>query len=696
MTDRNALLQSALFDEKVYAGVLGKIIGVYHGRPVEGWSNERIEREHGELAYHVHAEDGIQIVETDDDITGTFIFARGLSENGYDPNLSPAQIGDWWLNTIIEDKTILWWGGLGTSSEHTAYLRLKSGVSAPQSGSIALNGKTVAEQIGAEIFVDGWGMLCAGDPVMAADFARRAGSVSHDGEAIYAAQVIAAMDALAFVEPDINTLLSSAYGLVPADCTIAAVIRDIREWVESNGDDWRATLRQVIEKYGYDKFPGMCHVVPNCSLIVLALLHGKGDFHRSLMIVNTCGYDTDCNSGNVGCLLGIRSGLMAFENGPDWRGPVADRLYLPCGVGSLSVTDAVRESDHLTYGARRLAGLSAARPKSGARFHFSRLGSVQGFRIHDGNRSLSNPSGKLRISFDGGLVSATTPTLPLSTDRSAPGYACVGCPTLYPGQAITADLTACKDLLGTVAARLVAVSEIDPDRVIYFHSDFVELEPGESRILEFVVPDTGGHPYATVGIEIDSMSQTGFVDLDWLTWDGVPTVECKYPAEGGSHQQAWVSSADTLWIEQSKSVKRMRVVKNRGQGLVQQGGTNWTDYAVTTTIVPHLFDRAGVAIYVQGLRRFVAVTLLPGNRVALVEQFDSSTIVMEEAMFNWTWNEAVAVSVSTSGGKIDAKVGNVTLHGELTKLAPCGAIGLVVDSGSASFGATSVRPVMPS
>ena len=35
------MLQSD-YDERVYAGVLGKIIGVYLGRPFEGWPNERI------------------------------------------------------------------------------------------------------------------------------------------------------------------------------------------------------------------------------------------------------------------------------------------------------------------------------------------------------------------------------------------------------------------------------------------------------------------------------------------------------------------------------------------------------------------------------------------------------------------------------------------------------------------------------
>src|SRR5712692_1835415 len=131
--------------KRTYAGVLGKIIGVYLGRPFEG--------------------------------------------GAYD--------------YIIEKKTILWWGGLGNSTEHTAYLRLKNGIPAPGSGSIAVNGKVVAEQIGAQIFIDGWAMVAPGDPQLASDLAARAGSVSHAGEAIYGAQIIAAMEAQAYVESDI-------------------------------------------------------------------------------------------------------------------------------------------------------------------------------------------------------------------------------------------------------------------------------------------------------------------------------------------------------------------------------------------------------------------------------------------------------------------------------------------------------------
>src|SRR4029453_9455983 len=107
-------------------------------------------------------------------------------------------IGQTWLNYIIERRTILWWGGLGNSTEHTAYLRLKQGIAGPKSSSIPLNGKWVAEQIGSQIFVDGWAMVAPGDPELAADLARRASSVSHDREASYGAEGIAAVGAEAF------------------------------------------------------------------------------------------------------------------------------------------------------------------------------------------------------------------------------------------------------------------------------------------------------------------------------------------------------------------------------------------------------------------------------------------------------------------------------------------------------------------
>src|SRR3984885_7310369 len=172
--------------ERIYAGILGKIIGVYLGRPFEGWTHQRIMAELGPIRYYVNERLGKPLVVTDDDISGTFTFVRALSAYGNTAGLTAAQIGETWLNYIIEDRTILWWGGFGNSTEHTAFLRLQHGVPAPRSGSIALNGKTVAEQIGAQIFVDGWAMVSPGNPEQAAYLAEQAGRVSHDGESVHA------------------------------------------------------------------------------------------------------------------------------------------------------------------------------------------------------------------------------------------------------------------------------------------------------------------------------------------------------------------------------------------------------------------------------------------------------------------------------------------------------------------------------
>src|SRR6476620_6759421 len=232
--------------ERVYAGILGKIIGVYLGRPFEGWTYERILNELGPIRYYVNERLGKPLVVTDDDISGTFTFVRALSDFGNTADLTASQIGQTWLNYIIENRTILWWGGFGNSTEHTAFLRLKRGVPAPQSGSIALNGKTVAEQIGAQIFIDSWAMVAPGNPQLAFDLAGKAASVSHDGEAALAAQFLAVMGAQAFVESDINVLFEFGLSFLPPDSLVTRLANDIRAW-HNKYRDWAETREQIDE-----------------------------------------------------------------------------------------------------------------------------------------------------------------------------------------------------------------------------------------------------------------------------------------------------------------------------------------------------------------------------------------------------------------------------------------------------------------
>jgi ADP-ribosylglycohydrolase len=707
--------------ERVYAGVLGKIIGVYLGRPFEGWTYERIMAELGEIWYYVHERKNVPLIVTDDDISGTFTFLRALPDYGNRRDLTPAQIGQSWLNYIIEGRTILWWGGMGNSTEHTAYLRLKHGVPAPQSGSIALNGKVVAEQIGAQIFIDGWAMVAPGDPELAADFARRAASVSHDGEAIYGAQVIAAMEAQAFVENDIQKLIDTALRFIPSNSIIYRLVNEIREWHASE-PDWRKTREQIAAFYGYDKYGGNCHMIPNHALIIHALLHGEDDFQKSLMIVNTSGWDTDCNSGNVGCLLGIKNGLAGIDAGPDWRGPVADRMYLATADGGRAITDAATEAIHIANSGRTLAGEPPLSIKNGARFHFELPGSVQGFMPEDspevrGTVAVENVAGhsaggsrSLAIRYaglaPGRAARVATPTFIPSRQVAdyflKRGYALFASPTLYSGQAVRAAISADPGNAAPVCAGLYIAVYGPNDELALVRGPQVDLQPGEEQVLAWQIPSTGGSPVAAAGVELSDGAEggsrshegrnQGTVYLDHLTWEGAPdTVLARPQGDGVMWRRAWVNGVDQY---EDRWWEAYRLVQNSGRGLFIQGGRDWQDYRVSSTITLHMVETGGLAARVGGMRRYYALLLRRGNKAQLVKALDGDT-VLAEADFAWEMGETHDFALEVQGNQITGSVDGRTLFTVVDQDSPLagGGVAFVVEEGRIMSEAVEVQPL---
>ncbi len=686
------------YPERVYAGVLGKIIGVYLGRPFEGWTHERIEAELGEIDGYVHERFGQPLIVTDDDISGTFTFLRALPDHDNDPDITPAQIGQAWLNYIIENRTILWWGGMGNSTEHTAYLRLKNGIEPPRSGSIDLNTKVVAEQVGAQIFVDGWAMVSPGDPERAADFARRAASVSHDGEAVYGAQALAAMEAQAFVQSDIDLLLDTGLSVIPRDSIIARLIADIREWHASE-PDWRATRASIAGTYGYDAFPGNCHIVPNHALIILGLLYGEGDFRRSLKIVNTAGWDTDCNSGNLGCLLGIRQGLAAFDDVPDLRAPVADRLYLATAEGGRAITDALTETGHVVNIGRSLAGMEPTAPKRGARFHFEAPGAVQGFQAAAASTIVENAAGhselgerSLAIRYDGAAPArVATPTFTPPEAIAMRGYDLLASPTLHPGQTVRASVEADAANNAPASVQLFVRHYDGDDRLMPAHGPEATIAPGDRCDLTWRIPPLGGQPVAEIGLEIRS-DAPGSLYLDCLGWGGAPDVTLDRPADGGSMwQRAWVDGVDQFdgrWPEP------YRIVQNHGTGLVAQGTPEWTDYRVTAPVSIHLAEAAGIAARVGGMRRYYALLLCDDGMIRLVKARDGDTVLAEER-FAWETRRPYELSLEVRGDGIRASVdGSVMFEvADRDHPLPGGGVALIVREGCMASDAVTVGPL---
>jgi ADP-ribosylglycohydrolase len=693
------------YAERVYAGVLGKIIGVYLGRPFEGWTHEQIIAKLGEIKYYVNDRHDLtlrnhQLVVTDDDISGTFTFLRALPDYNNSLDVTPAEIGQTWLNYIIENRTILWWGGLGNSTEHTAFLRLKEGISAPRSGSIALNGKVIAEQIGAQIFIDGWGLIAPGDPALAADLARRAASVSHDGEAIYGAQVIAALIAQAFIEPDLDKLIDTAVTFIPADSIIYRLIEDVRAWHAHNPQDWYATRAELADHYGYDKYGGNCHIIPNHGLVILSLLHGQGNFQRAETIVNTCGWDTDCNAGNVGCILGVRNGLAAFDGPRDWRGPVADQLYLPTADGGRAISDAVCETDFILETAYAIRGEKWIPPKEGARFHFSLPGSVQGFRsseklkventVHPTEPDQRVLTLHYRLESNG-TAAASTPTFIPSEAIEMPGYSLFASPTLYPGQTVHAALFANERNPKAVEVGIQLRSYGYQDKLVTIQGPRQILLPGKTIQLEWRVPDLDGAPIVEVGVFLSSKELSeGTVHLGYLSWDGSPIVTFRRPIQSGRMwKRQWVNAADFFEDEFGEA---FRVIQNRGRGMVITGTREWTDYSVQALITPHLAKAFGLAIRVQGLERYYGLLLSNQNTIKLIKRLDGETVLAEKT-FDWKFDQPHDLRIAIKSNYIVASVNGELLFKVEDSNRPLssGGIALVCEEGRIGTDEVSVR-----
>jgi ADP-ribosylglycohydrolase len=693
------------YESRIYAGVLGKIIGVYLGRPFEGWTYERIMEELGEIQYYVHERLNKPLIVTDDDISGTFTFLRALPDHGNRVDITPAEIGSTWLNYIIENKTILWWGGMGNSTEHTAFLRLKSGIPAPESGSMETNTRVVAEQIGAQIFIDGWAMVAPGDPALATALARKAASVSHDGEAVYGAQVLAAMESLAFVENDLDRLLDTAVTFIPDDAVIYRMIAELRALHEQE-PDWRKARKWLATHYGYDTYGGNVHIVPNHGLMILSLLYGNDDFQRTMMIVNTGGWDTDCNSGNVGCLMGIKNGLSGLETGPDYRGPVADRLYLPTADGGRAMTDALIETYHIVNSGRALAGLEPVAPKNGARYHFNMPGAVQGFLPDtaieaQGTLKLENvpghsETGARSLAFHyrdiapGRVARAGTATFLTEEAASMPGYGLICSPTLYAGQTVRARVEADTDNGEPVACGLYLATYGTEDARTHRQGPRIELTPGETHVFEWEIGPTYGDPIAEVGIEIHAEARaSGTLYLDTLTWEGEPDADLTPPGHNGTMgRRAWVEGVDHVWTRGGS----LRLVQDEGTGLLIQGTRQWEDYTVHAKLSPHMIASGGIAARVQGLNRYYALLLDRDHRVCLVKSRGTRT-VLAEANFPWHVDEVHELQLSVQGSRLLAKVDGETLFDLEDHQAPLtgGGIALVCEEGRMDVISVGVR-----
>lgn len=643
------------YEQRVYAGWLGKCIGVRFGAPVEGWTYSEIRDYLGVLEEYLPLPEG-KLFQPDDDTSLPMLLIRALDD--YGPDVTAAQLGETWRNYLGDQRGTLWWGGYGTSTEHTAYVNLAAGIPAPLSGSIALNGARVAEQIGGQIFSDIWGLVNPGNCARAADMAARASSVSHDGNGIYGGMFIAALVSQAFQEADPPRLIAAGLAHIPPDSEYARVVQAVLAFYDENPSDWHAAYHMIAEHFGYDRYPGDVHIIPNAGVVAMALLYGAGDFSRSIQIANMSGWDTDCNVGNVGAIIGVAVGLNGIP--ARWRDPLNDVLITAGVLGARNLLDIAGCADLFCRLGRRVAGAPEA--PVDARYHWNYPGATHGFcqRATGGavialRQCALNDGGALRATVrqlgKKGEVRLFVRTYVRPVDLSANYYAASFSPTLYPGQHMRARVYLPPDAPTGLSAALYV---LDGNRGETHQGPATQLQLGIWQELSFHIPELHGVCLEEAGVVVRSLDHawSGFLLLDDFDWAGSPRFSYGWEQErteyGGASQ--WTQLRG-YWRLQDNAYH------GSGSGFNESysGDPEWRNYTTIARLVPLVGEHHHLNIRVQGALRSYAFGLAPGQQLILYKNNDGYTPVASAA-FAWKHGQSYELAMQVEGNHLRAWV----------------------------------------
>ena len=693
------------YEQKIYGGVLGKTIGVYIGRPFEGWYKAAIEARFGKIDRYVNEELGVQLVVTDDDLTGTFTFLRILKDSGDYAGTAPDRYGANWLNYIIPDKSILWWGGVGISTEHTAFKNLKNGIQAPHSGTIAQNGKIVAEQIGAQIFIEGFGMVAPGNPELAARLARQAAQVSHDGAAVDAAIIVAAMTSLAFVQNDIAVIMREALKHVQPSSAIYRVHQQVRDWVAAD-NDWQRTYSRIKDQYGYDKFGGLCHVIPNHALMVMSWLYAGADFDLAMEIINTAGWDTDCNAANVGCVLGIMLGPAKINEKTDWRAGFNDRLLLPTAEGSYSVTDCANVSRQIATIGRKIMEWPTANNQTPPALHnFILPGSLHGYML-EGSRThkiavgikpdtndhdevtITNPDGSgMNISGQirqGQELRLSTPLL--AADQSG-NYGFIGCSRIQGGNVVRARLCV-SSLSATINAKLFLRCFNDETKALdtLLYSAPAILDTTLDCQLELIVPPAAG-PVYDVGLEISCSAAADFaLVMTELQVSGNAEIDVvgALPVNRDNNLPGWIVYGSNCVNPLLHTARKIQTfVNNDDRGLFCVGTRDWQNYVFTTEFVKFCAQRSGIVVRYQGLERYLALTI-SGDKLQIIRRCYGEELLFESD-YPVSYADKINFKIVAGGEWIEFYLADELLYRWREPVLLDGGVGYLAEQGTCGF-----------
>ncbi|MDF2891921.1 MAG: hypothetical protein K0R80_2288, partial [Clostridia bacterium] len=477
-------------------------------------------------------------------------------------------------------------------------------------------------------------------------------------------------------------LIEAGLSQIPEDCTYAKVVNAVLEVHRKNPDDYKSCLKFLQDNWGYDKYTGVCHIIPNAGVCVLSMLYGKS-FARSIEIATMCGWDTDCNAGNVGTIMGVADGLRGIA--PHYRNPINDSVVLSGVSGYLNILDIPTYTKELALLGYRLAGEEAPADNL-------RLSNKIGCSLRHSTERAYRGNGSVEILFDrmsrGQKCKIYYKPFYRREDYDDERYMPVFSPTAYPGQ--TVSMMVYVDRYSGESIILNPYVRNTSTKQDVLLGGTVIKEPGWRKI-EFIIPELDGAMVDEIGLLFEANSPEKNRDFGCLYIDDFSiTGKASYTIDISKQKKEFASITTFshnhgAW-EMEKGVMEAMCLEHAE---AMTGNYYMTDVRVIGKIIPHTGKSHLISVRVQGtLRGYYGGFVADG--VALFCN-NNGMKQLAACPFDWEYEREYTVEIKAQGDQLTFAVDGKQLLQVTDNTHAYGMAGYAMyDIGRSGFGNLSI------
>ena len=295
--------------DKIRGGLLGQMLGNLNGIPHE---MQYIDQPGNVTEYIPALPNGAQ---TDDDTDFEWVYVKVMQDEN-EIFLSPERLATLWKERINR--------GIWCSNRYSRYL-MDLGINPPMTSNFVLN-PWADFNISGQFICETFGLMAPGMPQTASRIGLNFTRITIDLEPAQTTQLFCTMISSAFFYSDIDTILDRGLAAIDPKSELREIIGDVRNWYETNKEDWQKTRLLIREKYtrygggmrdknGYEL---------NTAATIAALLYGQGDFVKTLITAFNFGWDADNTAATAGTIAGVIKGYRWMMS-QDWK--IVDRYH---------------------------------------------------------------------------------------------------------------------------------------------------------------------------------------------------------------------------------------------------------------------------------------------------------------------------------------------------------------------------------